>query len=207
MHDLSTINDIISTAVKNSSYATVLLSSCVFIIYTIINKVIEYAKTKSRNKPILEMTYAIKDISENVVKLNAVLDKVFKDADKREAAKVTNIISIAWGNFKSEISKECEDIIIHNNVHTIKEFISQNVYKIVSTEYYKLYSVFSNYEINNVNVATKLKEDWIQQVTNECLNIIFNKQDALDRIRQINNKLGIIAEEYATYINNKVFNH
>ena len=43
-------------------------------------------------------------------------------------------------------------------------------------------------------------------MTKEVLQIIYNGQDATDRIRQINNKLAIDTEEYSIYINNKVFN-
>ena len=56
---------------------------------------------------------------------------------------------------------------------------------------YKRYSIFSAYEHDKVNVATKLKEEWIDAVTEEVLQIIYNGQDATDRIRQINNKLSI----------------
>ena len=53
----------------------------------------------------------------------------------------------------------------------------------------------------------QLKEEYIDDITEEVLQIIYNGQDATDRIRQINNKLSIDTEEYSIYINNKVFNH
>ena len=84
--------------------------------------------------------------------------------------------------------------------------IKQNLFKVISTEYYKLYNVFSAYELDGICVATKLKEDWIDAVTNECLAIIYDGQDSINRISQISNKLLIITNEYSIYINNKVFN-
>ena len=207
MNDLQAVNEIINTAVKDSSYTTVIISCGVFILYTLINKVIELYKAKDRNKPMLEMASAIKQVSENVVKLNQVLDKTFQDAEIKEANRITNIITASFNSFKSEIITRTIDIIVHNNIEANKESVKQSIYRTVSTEYYKVYSIFSAYEHDKVNVATKLKEEWIDAVTEEVLQIIYNGQDATDRIRQINNKLSIDTEEYSTYINNKVFNH
>ena len=207
MNDLQTVNEIINTAVKDSSYITVIISCGVFILYTLINKVIELYKAKDRNKPMLEMASAIKQVSENVVKLNQVLDKTFQDAEIKEANKITNIIIASFNSFKSEIITRAIDIIVHNNIEANKESVKQSIYKTVSTEYYKIYSIFSAYEHDKVNVATKLKEEWIDAVTEEVLQIIYNGQEATNRIRQINNKLSIDTEEYSIYINNKVFNH
>ena len=207
MNDLQTVNEIINTAVKDSSYTTVIISCGVFILYTLINKVIELYKAKDRNKPMLEMASAIKQVSENVVKLNQVLDKTFQDAEIKEANRITNIIAASFNSFKSEIITRAIDIIVHNNIEANKESVKQSIYRTVSTEYYKIYSIFSAYEHDKVNVATKLKEEWIDAVTEEVLQIIYNGQDATDRIRQINNKLSIDTEEYSIYINNKVFNH
>lgn len=207
MNDLQTVNEIINTAVKDSSYVTVIISCGVFILYTLINKVIELYKAKNRNKPMLEMASAIKQVSENVVKLNQVLDKTFQDAEIKEANRITNIIAASFNSFKSEIITRAIDIIVYNNIEANRESVKQSIYRTVSTEYYKVYSIFSAYEHDKVNVATKLKEEWIDAVTEEVLQIIYNGQDATDRIRQINNKLSIDTEEYSIYINNKVFNH
>ena len=206
MNDLQAVNEIINTAVKDSSYTTVIISCGVFILYTLINKVIELYKAKDRNKPMLEMASAIKQVSENVVKLNQVLDKTFQDAEIKEANRITNIITASFNSFKSEIITRAIDIIVHNNIEANKESVKQSIYRTVSTEYYKVYSIFSAYEHDKINVATKLKEEWIDAVTDEVLQIIYNGQDATNRIRQINNKLAIDTEEYSIYINNKVFN-
>ena len=207
MNDLQAVNDIITTAVKDSSYTTVIISCGVFIIYTLINKVIELYKAKDRNKPMLDMASAIKQVSENVVKLNQVLDKTFQDAEIKEANRITNIIVASFNSFKSEIITKAIDIIVHNNIEVNKDSVKQSIYRIVSTEYYKVYSIFSAYEHDKINIATKLKEEWIDAVTEEVLQIIYNGQNSTDRIRQINNKLSIDIEEFSIYVNNKVFNH
>ena len=207
MEDLQTINDIINGAVKNSSYVTVLISSCVFILYTLIIKVVDLFKAKDRNKPIIEMASAIKEVSENVVKLNQVLDKTIQDAETKEAGRINNIIITAFNSFKAALLDQCIDIVIYNHIETTRDNVKQTVYKTTSTEYYKLYSIFSAYEHDSVNVATKIKEEWIDDITNECLKIIYDGAEATLRIRQLNNKLNLIIEEYSIYIKNKVFNH
>lgn len=207
MEDLQTINDIINGAVKDSSYITVLISSGVFILYTLIIKVVDLFKAKDRNKPIIEMASAIKEVSENVVKLNQVLDKTIQDAETKEAGRINNIIITAFNSFKAALLDQCIDIVIYNHIETTRDNVKQTVYKTTSTEYYKLYSIFSAYEHDSVNVATKIKEEWIDDITNECLKIIYDGAEATLRIRQLNNKLNLIIEEYSIYIKNKVFNH
>ena len=207
MEYLQTINDIINGAVKDSSYITVLISSGVFILYTLIIKVVDLFKAKDRNKPIIDMASAIKEVSENVVKLNQVLDKTIQDAETKEAGRINNIILTAFNSFKAALLNQCIDIIIYNHIETTKDNVKQTIYKTTSTEYYKLYSIFSAYEHDSVNVATKIKEEWIDDITNECLKIIYDGAEATLRIRQLNNKLNLIIEEYSIYIKNKVFNH
>ena len=206
MNDFQTINDIVNESVRNSSYYTVAISSCVFILYTLIVNLISYFKAKNKNKPILEMSKAMKEMTENIVKLNAVLDKTFKEAERKEIHKCKNVIELAFRNFASRISQECEDIITHNNIEKNKEFITDNITKLVSTEYYKLYSILSSYEINEVNVANRLKEEWIKEVADNMIAIIYDGQEAISRINQLNNRLFVYIDEYSTYINNKTFN-
>lgn len=207
MNDLQSINDLISSAVKDSSYITVIISSCVFLIYTAIVKIVDIVKAKDRTKPLLEMANAVKEISQNVVKLNTVLDKTIKESEAKEISRINQIINVSFDSFKSSVLDECIDIIIHNNIETNRDSIKQNIYKCVNTEYYKVYSIFSAYEHDDVNVSTSIKEEWIDDTTGECLRIIYNGQDSVSRIRQLNNKLNIITEEYSIYIKNKVFNH
>ena len=207
MDELQVVNDTVSNAVKDSSYITVLISSGVFILYTLIIKIVEYYKSKDKHKPLLEMASAIKDVSENVVKLNQVLDKTIQDAEQKEYDRIGNVIIASFLSFKSAILDQCIDTIIHNNINENKDNVTQNIYKTVNTEYYKLYSIFSEYEHDSVSVATKIKESWIDDVTDECIKIMYNGNDALTRIRQLNRKLGLISKEYSIYLKNKILNH
>lgn len=206
MEEFNQINDIIAESIKDTSYVTVLISSGVYLAYTLIIKLVDLFKAKDRNRPIVEMAAAVKQVSENVVKLNGVLDKAFQDAETKERNKVKNAICTAFDSFKWAVANTCHEIIIHNNIEQNKVLIKQNLFKVTSTEYYKLYNVFSAYELDGICVATKLKEEWIDAVTNECLTIIYDGQDSINRISQISNKLLILTNEYSIYINNKVFN-
>ena len=206
MHDFQTINEIVSESVRNSSYYTVAISSCVFILYALITNLVSYFKTKSKNKPLIEMSKAMVEMTENIVKLNTILDKTLKDAERKEISKCKTVIDLAFSTFASRISHQCESIIIHNNIEKNKEFITDNITKLVSTEYYKLYSILSSYEINEVNVANRLKEEWIKEVVDNMIAIIYDGQEAISRINQLNNRLFVYIGEYSTYINNKTFN-
>lgn len=207
MEDFNQVNQIVSDAIKDSSYITVLISSGVYILYTIIIKLVDLFKAKDRNKPLIQMASAIKEVSENVVKLNTVLDKQIQDAESKELTKVRQVISLAFDSFRANISKTCNEIIIHNNIDTNRNLIRENLFKTISTEYYKLYNVFSAYEVDGINIATKIKDEWIDDTTKECLEVIYDGQDKDVRIGQILNKLTIIANEHSVYVNNKVFNH
>lgn len=207
MEDFNQVNQIVSDAIKDSSYITVLISSGVYILYTLIIRLVDLFKAKDRNKPLIQMASAIKEVSENVVKLNTVLDKQIQNAESKELTKVRQVISLAFDSFRANISKTCNEIIIHNNIDKNKDLIRENLFKTISTEYYKLYNVFSAYEVDGINIATKIKDEWIDDTTKECLEVIYDGQDKDVRIGQILNKLTIIANEHSVYVNNKVFNH
>lgn len=206
MNDFQTINDIVNESVRNSSYYTVAISSCVFILYTLIVNLISYFKSKNKNKPLIEMSKALNEMGENIVKLNAVLDKTFKDAERKEVHKCKKAIELGFGNLESVIVKEVQSIIIHNNIVKNKELIKENVKTLCSTEYYKLYSALSDYDINDISVCRRLKEEWIKELSDEILKIIYNDNDQLTRIGQINNRVNNLIANYSTYINNKTFN-
>ena len=206
MNDFQTVNDIVNESVRNSSYYTVAISSCVFILYTLIVQLIGYFKGKAKNKPLIEMAEAIKENTENVVRLNGVLDKTLQGAEKKKVRQCESAIDLAFKASSLRIVQEAASIIAHNNIDKNKEFIVSNINKFVSTEYYRLYSALAIYEINDVNVASRLKEEWIKEIADNIIDIIYNGQDAMTRVTQINNRLNICINEYSTYINNKTFN-
>lgn len=207
MNDYQNINTIIQESIRDSSYLSVIISSCVFIVYTFINKLIDYFKAKDSHKPIIEIGNAVREMGNNVAKLNNVLDKTFQDNTKREVVRCKNTIDLAFTCFHDKVYQTCRDIIIHNNIDNNRELIVNNLSKVVNTEYYNVSSVLAMYEINGVLVSTHLKEKWIEDVINNIINIIYNKQDDTSRITSINNTLNILVDNYTTYMNNKTFNN
>jgi len=206
MEELKTINEIINESVRNSSYVTVIISSCVFICYTLITRLIDYFKAKTKDKPLLEMSKAMKEMGDNIAKLNAVLNKTFEDAEKREIRQCDKAIQLGFKALGFKISQECSYIIAHNNIDKNKELISNNLAKVINTEYYKLYSALSVYEINEINVASKLKEEWTKEIADAVIPIIYDGQDAIARIAHINDKIYILIGEYFIYVSNDLFN-
>ena len=206
MEDFKTITEIVDESVRNSSYITVIISSSVFIIYTLIIRLVDYFKANSKDKPLLEMSKAMKEMGDNIAKLNAVLAKNFEDAEKKEVRQCESAINLGFKSLGFKISQECANIIAHNNIDKNKELISSNLNKIINTEYFKLYSTLSAYEINEVNVASKLKEEWVRELADALIAIIYDGQDSVIRIAHINDKISILINDYSTYVSNKTFN-
>lgn len=157
MDDFNQVNQIVSDAIKDSSYITVLISSGVYILYTLIIRLVDLFKAKDRNKPLIQMASAIKEVSENVVKLNTVLDKQIQDAESKELTKVRQVISLAFDSFRANISKTCNEIIIHNNIDKNRDLIRENLFKTISTEYYNFIMFFLLMKLMELILLQKLK--------------------------------------------------
>lgn len=205
MENLQVVTDVFENSIRNSSYISAIISSAIFIIYTIIIKVADYYKNKSKNKPILEMAAAIREISDNVSKQNSVLDKFIKDVEQKDSIKTKNVIELALVRFRSNIENNVKDIIIRNNINHNKELVLSNVRQVVSTEYYKMISILSNYDINDTPISTCLKDKWIEETYSSVIDIMFNGQSKDKRILQLSNKLELDIDKHITYINNKLF--
>jgi hypothetical protein len=206
MDELEVINNIIAESVRDSSYITVIISSAVFLLYTLITNLISYFKSKSKNKPLLEMAASLKENTAYIIKLGNVLDKTLQDTERKQNVRCENAIDTGFKAFGFKLTQEAAGIIAHNNIKENKEYIINNINKLVSTEYYKLYSSLSVYEIKEVNVASKLKEEWIKEIADNIIAIVYNGQDAISRITQVSNRINISINEYSTYVNNKTFN-
>ena len=206
MEDLQLINDIVNQSTKEASYWSVVISSTVFIIYTIVIRVFDYFKTKDKDKPLLEMSKAIQEVSNNVIKLNTVLDKMIQDNSKKDFTKCKNTIELSFICFENNVFKFCREIILHNNIETNRDLIVSNISQKVNTEYYKIYSVLSIFEIKEIVVSTHLHSEWIDDITKDLINIIYNGQDKEARVNQISSKLKLTMNAYSTQVYNKTFN-
>ena len=206
MEDLQLINDIVNQSTKEASYWSVVISSTVFIIYTIVIRIFDYFKSKDKDKPLLEMSKAIQEVSNNVIKLNTVLDKMIQDNSKKDFIKCKNTIELSFIGFENNVFKFCREIILHNNIETNRDLIVSNISQKVNTEYYKIYSVLSIFEIKEIVVSTHLHSEWIDDITKDLINIIYNGQDKEARVNQISSKLKLTMNAYSTQVYNKTFN-
>ena len=206
MEDLQLINDIVNQSTKEASYWSVVISSTVFIIYTIVIRIFDYFKSKDKDKPLLEMSKAIQEVSNNVIKLNTVLDKMIQDNSKKDFTKCKNTIELSFICFDNNVFKFCREIILHNNIETNRDLIVSNISQKVNTEYYKIYSVLSIFEIKEIVVSTHLHSEWIDDITKDLINIIYNGQDKEARVNQISSKLKLTMNAYSTQVYNKTFN-
>ena len=198
MEDLQFINDIVNQSTKEASYWSVVISSTVFIIYTIVIRVFDYFKTKDKDKPLLEMSKAIQEVSNNVIKLNTVLDKMIQDNSKKDFTKCKNTIELSFICFENNVFKFCREIILHNNIETNRDLIVSNISQKVNTEYYKIYSVLSIFEIKEIVVSTHLHSEWIDDITKDLINIIYNGQDKESRVNLISGWVRLTMNAYCT---------
>ena len=206
MEDLQLINDIVNQSTKEASYWSVVISSTVFIIYTIVIRIFDYFKSKDKDKPLIEMSKAIQEVSNNVIKLNTVLDKMIQDNSKKDFTKCKNTIELSFICFENNVFKFCREIILNNNIETNRDLIVSNISQKVNTEYYKIYSVLSIFEIKEIVVSTHLHSEWIDDITKDLINIIYNGQDKEARVNQISSKLKLTMNAYSTQVYNKTFN-
>lgn len=203
MEEFKFFNSIIEDTVRDTSYVTVIISSIVFISYTIIIKLIDYFRHKDDKKSIVEMGLAVKEVSNNVAKLNAILDNLFQDITKKNLEKDKIVIELVFFNFQYKIVNLCRNIIINNNIDINKEYVVASITKTVNTEFYRAYHILSLYEIKNVPLSNFLKENWKDDCIKDVLAIVYNGQEDKLRISQINNNLGIKIDNWIVYINNK----
>lgn len=203
MEEFKVFNSVIENTVRNTSYITVIISSVVFISYTVIIKLIDYFRHKDDKKSLVEMGLAVKEVSNNVAKLNAILDNLFQDITKKNLEKGKIIIELAFFNFQYKIVNLCRNIIINNNIDINKEFIIANITKTVNTEFYRAYHTLSLYEVGNTLLSEFLKDSWKDDCIKDVLTIIYNGQEDKLRISQINSNLSIKVDNWIVYINNK----
>ena len=203
MEEFKVFNSVIENTVRNTSYITVIISSVVFISYTVIIKLIDYFRHKDDKKSLVEMGLAVKEVSNNVVKLNAILDNLFQDITKKNLEKGKIIIELTFFNFQYKIVNLCRNIIINNNIDINKEFIIANITKTVNTEFYRAYHNLSLYEVGNTLLSEFLKDSWKDDCIKDVLAIIYNGQEDKLRISQINSNLSIKVDNWIVYINNK----
>ena len=95
--------------------------------------------------------------------------------------------------------------IINNHIDSNKETILSNIYNIVNSEYYNIYSKLSMYKINGTVVSEHLNKDWMVNIEKDMIDIIYNNTlNSDDKILSFSNKITLKFQTYVTYITNNI---
>lgn len=166
-------------------------------IYLIISKIIDSRKEKRK----VDINQSL---VESFTKLNDFLDYFTKDIIEKEKNKCEFAIKTAFTSFANAIVEFSINTIINNNIDNNREAIIDNIQTLVSTEYWNIYSCFSLYKANNINVTEYLDTKWKDEIIEDVTTIIFNtKKSKEKRIFDINNKIRIDVNSYYVHVINR----
>ena len=168
--------------------------SIVVAIYLLINKILEDRKEAKQAK-----------ISDQVVqsfaKLNNFLDYFTKNIINKELDKCDIGIRHSFDKLKSTLLEESIIIIINNNIDINKKNIIDNVKHLINGEYYVLKNNLKLYTTHFVNISEFVCEDWKQELYDDVIDIIFNKDFSKDqKIYSLHTKLDTRINEYKNII-------
>ena len=165
--------------------------SIVVAVYLLINKILEDKKEAKQAK-----------ISDQVVqsfaKLNNFLDYFTKNIINKELDKCDTGIRHSFDKLKSTLLEEC---IINNNIDINKKNIIDNIKHLINGEYYVLKNNLKLYTTHFVNISEFICEDWKQEIYDDIIDIIFNKDFTKDqKIYSLHTKLDTRINEYKNII-------
>ena len=101
------------------------------------------------------MAEAIKENTENVVRLNGVLDKTLQGAEKKKVRQCESAIDLAFKASSLRIVQEAASIIAHNNIDKNKEFIIGNINKLLAKANNNISQ--RNSHLNNLSIKIHIK--------------------------------------------------
>lgn len=168
--------------------------SIVVAVYLLINKILEDKKEAKQAK--------ISDqIVQSFAKLNNFLDYFTKNIINKEFDKCDTGIRHSFDKFKSTLLDECIIIIINNNIDINKKNIIDNIKHLINGEYYVLKNNLKLYTTHFVNISEFICEDWKQEIYDDIVDIIFNKDFTKDqKIYSLHTKLDTRINEYKNII-------
>lgn len=167
----------------------------------------ESAVNKSMDSRINILTSSVSDIVEAMKEVSVQLHNVTNNIVERDKEKCKMSIELAFSCFAKELCDYTFLTIYNNHITENKEIITSNTQTIVNSEYYKVYSVLSLYEINGHKVSSFLKEEWIVNFEQAILNILLNDRcEPMNKMSMLRNKLNIKAKDCSNYIYNNAFN-
>lgn len=185
--------DILSEALKQG-----LTPAIVIAVYLIVSKVIDSKKENAQIKLNSELTKSINNISNFIVDLTKNI--VNKDKDKCKVAIEDSMYSAGM-----RLCKFVSTTVINNHIDTNKANVLANIHNIANAEFYNVYSTLSLYIINETKVSDFLNKEWISDVEQDMIEIIYNdKLSKEDKILSFSNKINIKFQSYITNVINHV---
>ena len=167
-------------------------------IYLVIVKIIDNRKERSSTKLNADLTKSINNISEFLVYIT-------KDIINRERDKCRVAIEDSMYSSGMRLVNFVSTTVINNNIEVNKDTILANIKNIVNTEYYSIYSTLAMYKINGVVASEVMNIDWIGQLENDMIDVIYNNRlNADDKILSFSNKVTLRFQTYVTYLINNV---
>lgn len=170
----------------------------VIAVFLIVNKLIDNKKENIKIKLssdiincINNINFFINDITENIIN---------KDKNKCQMAIEDAMFAAAL-----RLSMFVTTTIVNNHIETNKENILSNIKNIINSEYYSVYSTLSLYKVNNKEVSSYLKKEWMNDVEKDIIYVIYNTNlNKEDKILTFVNKINLRFQTYVTHINNNV---
>ena len=165
-------------------------------IYLIIIKILDNKKEKHQAKVNANVLSALEKISNFLDNITSnILDK---DKDKCKSAIINSFTA-----FYSTVLDFAINTVIKNHILENKSYITENVERIVKSQFYNVHTALSLYNINGCNISGNLKPEWIKEITKEILKIIYSNANTQDKISNLMNSLSIKFDGYISYVTNK----
>lgn len=199
---------------ENNITLTIIIAS-LLVLYVIIQKVYDYYKhrnelviTREMTDSIYNILESIKDISSSISSISLFLTRFTDNILVKDKEKCRIAIRLAFGNLEKELFIFGRNIIIANNLDVRREHIVESVGNYVESQYYELYSVLANFEVNDKKVNHALKNEWKEELRDAVISGIFDYRNGItltSHIDILSEKITTLVDGYKTYIHNKIF--
>ena len=161
---------------------------------------------KSATTRVEELTNNISTIILAMKELSIELKNITNNIIERDKEKCKVNIELAFMNFTKELCDFGFLTIYNNHLDTNKDIVEQNTKTIVNSEFYKMYSSLSLYEVNGVRPNQFLKTEWKDEFEDALLKTIYKENITdLERVNILRTKLNLKAKDCSNYVYNNIF--
>lgn len=167
------------------------------VIYLLIIKVIDSKKETKQAKISAQL-------ADSVAKISSFIETISNDVINKDKEKCKAAIEDSMQASTLRIINFVTDTILHNHINENKDNIISNTNNLINSEYYTIYSILSLYTFNNQKVSDYMKNNWMEEIQKDIINIIYSdKLNDVDKINIFMHKINIRIQSYITYLINK----